>query len=116
MVYIYLGLRTGLLRISNAEHLTYFVEMPTTLPADANLNSPQIKLINEWNEGFSALNVDLLVKPLHKDFRRVVYPKSIGNSEQNKDEWIQELTVMFGFATEIDVRYAPCYSNSLAPG
>ena len=60
--------------------------------------------------------MDLLAKPLHKDFRRVVYPKSIGHPEQNKEDWMKEITALLGFATGFDVRYAPCYSNSLPPG
>ena len=89
--------------------------MPIQLPADTNLSSPQIQLINEWNEGFSALDVELLAKPLHKDFRRVVYPRSIGDPEQNKEGWIKEITGLLGFATGFDVRYALPYSNSLPP-
>ena len=91
--------------------------MPVQLPADINLSSPQIQLINEWNDGFATLNVELLVKPLHKDFRRVIYPKSIGLPEQNKEDWTKEITGILGFATGFDVRYAlATRSNSLPLG
>ena len=89
--------------------------MPVKLPADINLNSPQIKFINEWNEGWATLNVDLLVKPLHKDFRRVVYPRSLGHPEQNKEDWIKEITGVLSFATEFDVRYAPLLLELASP-
>src|SRR5258706_11275258 len=105
-----------LLRIFDEDHLSYFVQMPFKLPADTDLNSPQIKLISEWNEGFLQLNVDTLAKHVHKDFRRVVYPRSIGHPEQNKEEWIQEITGVIGFTTGFDVGENPCHSNSCPPG
>ena len=81
--------------------------MANQLPADVNLNSPQIQLINEWHEGFKELNVDILAKCLHKDFHRVVYPRSIGQPEQNKEEWIRDITGIMGFATGFEVGYLP---------
>ena len=87
--------------------------MSLHLPADTDLSSPQIKLITEWNEAFLQRNVDMAVKPLHKDFRRVVYPRSMGHPEQNKDEWLEEITGIFGLATGFDVGHIPCYSNFL---
>ena len=85
--------------------------MPIQLPADTDLNSPQIKLITEWNEGHLQRNVDILVKHAHKDFRRVIYPRSMGYPEQNKEEWLKEIRGIFGFATGLDVGHTPCYSN-----
>ena len=57
----------------------------------------------------------MAVKPLHKDFRRVVHPRSMGHPEQDKDEWRKELTGDFGFATGFEVGHTPCYSNFLPP-
>ena len=82
--------------------------MSFKLPADTDLSSPQIKLLVEWNEGFQQLNADLLGKLVHKDFRRVVYPRSIGHPEQNKEEWLQEITGIIGFTTGFDVGEIPC--------
>jgi hypothetical protein len=96
--------------------LSYFAEMPFQLPADTDLNSPQIKLINDWNEGFIQMNVDIVGKYLHKDFRRSVYPRSIGQPDQSKEEWLKELSVILGLATEFDVGHTPYYSDLLPPG
>ena len=52
------------------DHLSYFAQMSLRLPADRDLSSPQIKLITEWIQAFQQRNVDMAVKPLHKDFRR----------------------------------------------
>jgi len=90
--------------------------MATQLPADVNLNSPQITLINEWNEGFKQMDVDILAKCLHKDFRRVVYPRSIGQPEQNKEEWLKEITAIIGFATGFDVGLDPLLFDPPFPG
>ena len=69
------------------------------LPGD----SPQIKLVNEWTRGVKELNLDILGKHLHKDFRRFVYPRSIGQAEQNKEEWLELLAVVKNFATTVEV-------------
>ena len=90
--------------------------MSFKLPADTNLNSPQIKLLVDWNQGFQQLNADILGKYVTKDFRRVVYPRSIGHPEQNKEEWLQEITGIIGFTTGFNVGENPYHSNSLPPG
>jgi hypothetical protein len=90
--------------------------MPAELPAGTNLSSPQIKLITEFHEAFKERNVENIGKYMHKDFRRSVYPRSIGQPEQNKEEWLKELSVGFGFGTGFDVGHTPCYSKLLPPG
>ena len=82
--------------------------MSFKLPADTNLNSPQIKLLIDWNQGFQQLNADILAKHVHKDFRRVIYPRSIGHPEQNKEQWLQEIKTIIGFTTGFDVSEIPC--------
>jgi len=61
------------------------------------------------------MNVEIIGKYLHKDFRRTVYPRSIGQPEQNKEEWLKELSVGFAFATGFDVGHTLCYLNLLPP-
>ena len=90
--------------------------MPSRLPAGTNLSSPQIKLITEWDIGFREMNVNRIGKYLHKDFRRTVYPRSIGHPEQGKEEFLQEISGGFAFATGFDVGHTPCYLNALHPG
>jgi hypothetical protein len=90
--------------------------MPFQLPADTDLSSPQIKLLNDWNEGIREMNVEMLGKTLHKDYRRSVYPRSIGQSEQSKEEWLNELSLMLSVATEFEVGHTPYYSDLLPPG
>jgi len=89
--------------------------MSFQLPADTDLSSPQIKLLKDWNEGLVEMNVESIGNHLHKDFHRSVYPRSIGQPEQNKVEWLKELTTIIGFATGFDVGHTPCHSNLLPP-
>ena len=114
MLYIYLGLEPSLLRNSREDHLSYILQMPIQLPADANLSSSQIKLISDWNGGFLEMNVEILGKHLHKDFRRLVYPRSLGEPEQNKEEWLKEITGIMSFGIR-SVGHTTCYSNLLPP-
>jgi len=51
------------------------------------------------------MNVDILAKCLHKDFRRVIYPRSMGLSAQNKEEWVRHITGVMSLATAFEVGY-----------
>ena len=48
-------------------------------------NSPQVKLLNEFNRGLSELNMDIVGNFFHKDFYNVIYPKSLGVPALNKE-------------------------------
>ncbi|KAF9782946.1 hypothetical protein BJ322DRAFT_1022463 [Thelephora terrestris] len=49
-------------------------------------DSPQIELLKSFIEGFKTIDIDRIAKTLHKDHRRITYPKSLGVSEQTKEE------------------------------
>jgi hypothetical protein len=86
--------------------LNHFAQMSFQLPADANLDSPQVKLMNEWREGFLKLDIDTLGKYLHKDFRCVIHPRSLGEPVQSKEDWLKETGGIMSIATAFEVRYA----------
>jgi hypothetical protein len=87
--------------------------MPSQLPAGTNLSSPQIKLVIDWNDAFTEKNMEVIKKHMHKDFRRSVHPRSIGEPEQNAEEALTELAGLLSLVTGIDVDHTPCYSNLL---
>lgn len=63
------------------------------------VDSPQVKLVRTLTEGMRLRDVDLLAGPLHKDLRRVTYPKSLGRPEYNKEEWLQQAIGLFDLWT-----------------
>jgi hypothetical protein len=79
-----------------------------TLPQDLNRNSPQIKLMLEWVQGIKEKNVSTLEKCLHKDFRRTIYPKNIGEPTQNRDEFLKQFTTVY-LVPDIEVCSTPFY-------
>jgi hypothetical protein len=54
--------------------------------------SPQVKLLREWGQGFVKMDVDLVAKHLHQDFRHIRYPHSLGVQEQNREEYLRHVT------------------------
>jgi len=90
--------------------------MPSQLPAGTNLGSPQIKLLSNLTGGFAEMNVEIIGKQLHKDFRRSVYPRSLGQPELGKEDYLKEASGILGFATGFNVGYIPCYLNLISPG
>jgi len=75
--------------------------MSTQLSGD----SPQLKIANELRRGYEEKDLSVLVKHLHKDFRRFTYPKSIGQPERNKEEWLKHVAGVMDFATALEVGY-----------
>jgi hypothetical protein len=55
-------------------------------------HSPQVKLMYEYKQGFESRTMDAITKNLHKDFRFIVYPQSLGEQEQNKEEWVKRIS------------------------
>jgi len=90
--------------------------MFSELPADTNLSSPQIKLMTDWNVGFKEVNVGIIEKHLHKDFRRTIYPQSIGQPEETKEEFLKKISGAFAYSASFDVRHTPCYLKLHSPG
>ena len=62
--------------------------------------SPQVKVMLEWGKGFEARDVKILEKYLHDDFRAISYPRSLELPEQNKEQWLQRMTMIIGLWTE----------------
>jgi len=60
--------------------------------------------------------MEVFVSYLHKDFRRSVHPRSLGQPEQNREEALKEVSELLDFVTGVDVGHTPCYSNLLHPG
>jgi hypothetical protein len=51
-------------------------------------DSPQVKLFYECGRGIQTRDLDRVAKALHKDYRYVAYPRSLGKPEQTKEEWL----------------------------
>ena len=51
-------------------------------------DSPQVKLFYECTLGIQTRDLDRVANVLHKDYRYVAYPRSLGKPEQTKEEWL----------------------------
>ena len=67
--------------------------------------SPQVKLMHEWGQGFVKMDVNLVAKHLHDDYRHIRYPQSLGMLDQNKDEYLQHMAKVMSIWTENEVSY-----------
>ena len=72
-------------------------------------DSPQVKFIHEWAQAIDNKNLDLVAKSMHKDYRHILYPRSLGKPDQTKQEWLERLTEVVGLWTENKVNYIGCY-------
>jgi hypothetical protein len=75
-------------------------------------DSPQIKILLECSQAFQAGNLDVCAKYLHKDFRNVTYPRSLGKPDQTKEEWLEEWVGILSMG-ELEVSYIGCSSDPL---
>jgi len=79
-------------------------------------DSAQVKFIYEWGQGFEKRDLDLIAKHLHKDYRHTHYPRSLGQPEQNKEQWLAQFKSILGLMTESEVSYIKHDSNPLRHG
>ena len=56
----------------------------------ASHNSPQMNLVNECDRGMIERDLNLVAKPLHKDFRYLTHPQSLGKPPMNRDEYLAQ--------------------------
>lgn len=80
-------------------HLRSFVQMSGPETTD----SPQLKLVHSLIEAFRRRDVDYLATLLHKDHRRIYYPRSLGIQEQTKEGWLKHVTEFIGLWTSCEV-------------
>jgi hypothetical protein len=52
-------------------------------------DSPQVRFIHDFVEGYKKRDMSYIAKHVHKDFRRIAYPKSLGMPEKTGEEWIR---------------------------
>lgn len=63
-------------------------------------DSPQVKLAHSFIEGFKKGDVDHLAKYLHKDYRCITYPRSIGKPVETREEWLQHIAQFIALWTD----------------
>ena len=88
--------------------------LPMKVPAGVNVDSSPFKLFAELERACRPLNVDSLRKCLHKDFRHVYLPRSIGEPERNKEEWVKHVADLLNSITVDDVGNIHCHSSLLS--
>ena len=64
--------------------------------------SPQVKLMYEWGQAFVKMDVDLIAKCLHKDYRHIRYPESLGLSEETREEYLKHMAEIISLWTDND--------------
>ena len=72
-------------------------------------NSPQVNLMLSLVEAFKKRDMDLVAKLLHKDHRRLTYPRSLGRGEQTKEEFLQRTGEVIALWTDSDASCGTIY-------
>jgi len=65
-------------------------------------DSPQVRLMHSLVEGFRNKDMDHVAKLLHKEHRRITYPRSIGKPEQTKEEYLRHTGEVMGLWLDAD--------------
>jgi hypothetical protein len=75
-------------------------------------DSPEMKVLQQCSRGFKTKDLDLVAKALHKDFRYVAYPRSLGKPEETKEEWLERWAGIVSLWTgELEVSCVGCSSD-----
>ena len=59
-------------------------------------DSAQTKLFRECRRGFQTRDLELIASTIHKDYRYIAYPRSLGKPEQTKEEWLNRWAGLIG--------------------
>jgi len=70
------------------------------MPDWENSDSPQVKLMLEWAQGFEKKDMAIIAKCLHKDYRHTYYPRSLGKPEVTKEQWLEHVTGVVNLWTD----------------
>lgn len=68
-----------------------------------NSESPQVKLVLEWLQAYKEGNFDLIAKALHKDHRRMTYPRSLNKPDRNKEESLEHIAQVLTCLKDFEV-------------
>ena len=62
--------------------------------------SPQLELVHSYVQGIEKRNIGQAGKTLHKELRRITYPRSAGRPEQTKEESLKHIGGFVSLCTE----------------
>ena len=84
------------------------------MSSQGTADSPQVKVIRSFAQGIEKMDADQIISVLHKDHRRVTYPRSIGRADENREEWAKRIVEVVSLWTKCAVRHAGQTSLPLA--
>ena len=70
-----------------------------------SFDSPQVKLVLDWGQGFKKGDMGLITGLLHKDYRHALYPRSLGVPEETREEWVARFSGILSLWTDADVSW-----------
>ena len=77
-----------------------------------NSDSPQIRLFHESGRALLTRDPILLAKTMHKDYRCVSYPRSLGKPEKTREEFFEHWGgIVSLWATVTEVNCIDCPSD-----
>ena len=74
-----------------------------------NSDSPQVKLIRVWLDAVEKKDLAPIAECLSEDYRNTIYPRSLGEPEQSKEEALEYAARVFNLWTEFEVNHISCY-------
>lgn len=81
-----------------------FVQMSSSESTD----SPQVHLVRSAMEATRKRDAGYLAEHMHRDLRRIIYPRYLGKPEQNREEWFQHATEVMSICTEVEESRTGC--------
>jgi len=80
-------------------------------PCTQDTDSPQLKFVFKWGQGFDKGDLAAIAECMHKDFRHKLYPASLGKPEQTKEEFLADYGRVVGLTADSKVSYLSYYSE-----
>ena len=68
-------------------------------------DSPQVQIVRSFCEAFKNRDMDSIAKFLHKDHRRITYPRSVGVPERTGEEYLQHTAKLMSLWIDSQASY-----------
>lgn len=82
------------------------------MASQGTVESPQVKLIRSFVEAFEKKDVDHIMTFLHKDLLRITHPRTLGRTNENREEWGHRIAEIVGLWSSCQVWLAGCFEPS----
>lgn len=106
-----------MIQLASAFTETPTVNRPPQMSSTETTGSPRAQFFAFFLEEYKYKDINRVAQYLHKDHRRITYPKSIGKPDQTKEEYIKHTGEVMNYWADVKASctYSGAFPANLSP-